>query len=59
MAEEELELNKIYLEEMVKAKTENLEERELELEKFNKLFMERELKIYELRAKIKELENKS
>jgi len=58
-AQEELEqLNKT-LEERVKERTTELEEKIAELHKMNRLFVGRELKMVELKERIKELENVS
>ncbi|MGE0090301.1 MAG: PAS domain S-box protein [Bacteroidales bacterium] len=47
------------LEQRIKERTQDLENKNDELERMNKLFIGRELRIKELREKIKELENKS
>ncbi|MCK4678705.1 MAG: PAS domain S-box protein [Bacteroidales bacterium] len=57
-AEEELRKHREHLEEMVKERTAELEEKNEKLEYFNKLFVGREFRIKELRDKVKELENK-
>lgn len=57
-AQEELEKYRDHLEELVKERTKELEEKNEKLSKFNKLFIEREFRIKELRDKVKELENK-
>ncbi len=56
--EEELNNYKENLEEMVNAKTKELEKKNKELERFNKLFVGREFRIKELKNKIAELEKK-
>lgn len=56
--EEELNKYRDHLEEMVKERTAELEEKNAELERFNKLFVDREFRIKELRDKVKKLENK-
>lgn len=45
------------LEKMVTERTNDLESKNLELEKFNKIVIGRELKMIELKNKIKELES--
>jgi len=55
---EELEKYRDHLEEMVKERTNELEEKNAELERFNELFIGREFRIKELRDKIMELEKK-
>lgn len=55
-AEEELKKHREHLEELVKERTAELEEKNAELEKFNNLFVGREFRIKELRDKVKELE---
>ena len=57
-AEIELKKHRDHLEELVKARTEELEEKNKRLEDFNKLFVGREFRIKELRLKVKELEEK-
>ncbi len=57
-AEEELAKHREHLEELVKERTEELEEKNNELERFNKLFVGRELRIIELKDKVKELKQK-
>lgn len=54
-----LEAAKAGLEERVKERTKELEEKVGELERFNKLVVDRELKMAELKERIKELEGKS
>ena len=55
-AEEELKKYREHLEELVKARTQKLEEQNKELERFNNLFVNREFRIKELRDRVKELE---
>ena len=57
-AEKELTKYREYLEDMVKGRTRELEEKNEELEKFNNLFVGREFRIKELKDRIKELEAK-
>ncbi len=57
-AEEELKKHQDHLEELVKERTEELEKKNAELKSFNKLFLDREIRIKELRDKVKELENR-
>ena len=57
-AQEELEKYRDNLEQMVQERTKELEEKNEKLSKFNKLFVEREFRIKELKDRIKELENK-
>jgi len=57
-AEEELAKYREHLEELVKERTAELEEKNIELKRYNKLFEGRELRIKELRDKVKELEGK-
>ena len=54
-AEEELAKYRERLEELVKERTAELEEKNKKLEQFNKLFVDREFRIKELKDKIKEL----
>ncbi len=54
--ETELEKHKENLEELVKERTQELQEKNMELENFNKLFVGREFRIKELKDKIKDLE---
>ncbi|MEA3445597.1 MAG: hypothetical protein U9R19_12825, partial [Bacteroidota bacterium] len=55
-AEIELKKHQEHLEELVKDRTGELLEKNKELERFNKLFINREFRIKELRNKVKELE---
>lgn len=57
----EIELSKYrnHLEELVKERTEKLEKQNEELEHLNKLFVDREFRIKDLRDRVKELEGKS
>jgi len=57
-ADEELKKHHEHLEELVEERTKKLKEKNSELEKFNKLFVDREFRIKKLRDKIKELEKK-
>ena len=57
-AEEELEKHRDHLEEFVKERTAELEKKNAELKRYNKLFVGREFRIKELRDKVKELENR-
>ncbi|MCK4678064.1 MAG: PAS domain S-box protein [Bacteroidales bacterium] len=57
-ADEELKKHREHLEELVKERTAELEEKNEKLEYFNKLFVGREFRIKELRDKVKELEEK-
>ena len=56
--EKELEEYREHLEEMVKKRTVELEEKNKRLEDYNKLFIGREFRIKELKEKVKELEKK-
>jgi two-component system, NarL family, sensor histidine kinase EvgS len=56
MIESELEKHREHLEELVKERTTELEEKNNRLEKYNKLFIGREFRIKELKEKVKELE---
>jgi len=58
-AEAELAKHREHLEELVKERTEELEEKNKKLEKFNDLFVNREFRIKELKDKVKELERKN
>jgi len=55
--ERELEKHRLHLEEMVNARTAELQVKIGEIERMNKLFVDRELRMIELKAKIKELES--
>ena len=55
LAEKELTQHRENLEELVKERTKNLEEKNTELAKFNDLFVDREFRIKELRDEINEL----
>jgi len=55
-AEEELAKHREHLEELVKKRTKELEEKNKELERFNNLFAGREFRIKELKDKVKKLE---
>ncbi len=57
-AEVELKKHREHLEEIVKERTAELEEKNAELERFNQLFVGREFRIKELRDRVKELEGK-
>lgn len=57
-AEEELTKHREHLEELVKERTKELEEKNKKLEEFNELFAGREFRIKELKDKVKELEEK-
>ena len=54
---QEIEKSKANLEEKVAERTKELSEKNEELEKFNRMAVDRELKMVELKKKIKELEN--
>ncbi|MBI5375358.1 MAG: PocR ligand-binding domain-containing protein [Candidatus Schekmanbacteria bacterium] len=58
-AEEELKKYRDHLETLVRERTAELEEKNTELERINKLFVGRELRMIELKDRIKELESKS
>ena len=55
---EELERQVVRLEERVSKRTAELEKRTRELERFNKLFVNRELRMVELKNEIKKLREK-
>jgi predicted RNase H-like nuclease (RuvC/YqgF family) len=55
-AEEELKKHQDHLEELVNERTTELEEKNKELNRFNKLFVGREFRIKELKDKVKKLE---
>ncbi|NQU84876.1 MAG: PAS domain S-box protein [Mariniphaga sp.] len=57
-AEDELIKHREHLEELVKERTKELEEKNEDLERFNELFVGREFRIKELKDKVKELEEK-
>lgn len=57
-AEAELEQHRNHLEELVRQRTAELEEKNNQLERMNQLFVGREYRIKELKEKIKELEEK-
>ena len=57
-AEAELANHRDHLEELIKKRTSELEEKNAQLERFNKVFVGREFRIKELRDKVKELEKK-
>ncbi|MCK5057619.1 MAG: GAF domain-containing protein [Candidatus Aminicenantes bacterium] len=59
LAEEELEKHRNHLEKLIKERTAELEEKNKELKRFNKLFVGREFRIKELKDKVKELEKES
>lgn len=54
--EAELEKHHEHLEDIVRERTQQIEEKNRELERFNKLFVGREFRIKELREKVKQLE---
>ncbi len=56
--EQELAKHRDHLEELVRERTEELEEKNKELKRFNNLFVDREFRIKELKDKVKELEKK-
>ncbi|MDA3927944.1 MAG: PAS domain S-box protein [Prolixibacteraceae bacterium] len=58
LAEDELLEHREHLEELVKERTKNLDEKNSELERINKLFVGRELRMKELKGIIKELKEK-
>ena len=58
LAEQELKKHRDHLEELVKERTEELEEKNKKLEKFNDLFVNREFRIKELKDKIEELKKR-
>ncbi len=55
----ELQKYQEHLEELVKERTAELEEKNKKLEEFNELFVNREFRIKELKDKVKELEKKN
>jgi len=58
-ADEELKKYRDHLEDMVKERTAELEKKIAEIERLNRLFVGRELRMKELKEKIKELEGKT
>lgn len=58
LAEEELKKYQAHLEELVKARTAELETKIAEIERMNRIFVGRELKMAELKEKIKNLESR-
>jgi PAS domain S-box-containing protein len=56
--EVELEKHREHLEDLVRERTKELEDKNAELERYNKLFVGREFRIKELKEKVKELERK-
>lgn len=56
--ETELANHREHLEELIKERTSDLEEKNKELERYNRLFEDREFRIKELKDKVKELEGK-
>ena len=54
--EEDLIKHREHLEELVEVRTKKLEEKTADLERFNKLFVGRELRMAELKERIEELE---
>ncbi|MFZ3382918.1 MAG: PAS domain S-box protein [Candidatus Methanoperedens sp.] len=57
-AEEELRKHRVHLEELVKGRTAELNQKNDELERFNRLFVGREIRMIELKKQIAELEKK-
>ena len=57
--EEELEQHRNNLEELVEIRTEEVNSKNMELERMNKIFIGRELKMKELKSIIKELQKKN
>ncbi len=57
--QEELDKHRKHLEELVKERTTEIEQKNKQLERMNKLFVGREFRIKELREKVKDLEIKS
>ena len=58
-AEKELEKHRVHLEEMVNERTAELKAKVAEIERMNKLFVDRELRMIELKDKIKALESET
>ena len=58
-AAEELAKHRDHLEELVQERTKDLEENNKKLEQFNKLYVDREFRIKELRDRVKELEEEA
>lgn len=58
-AEEKLKIHQEHLEELVKERTKKLEEKNIELENMNNVFVDREYRIKELKDKIANIENDS
>jgi hypothetical protein len=58
LAKEQIIKHRDHLEELVKKRTAELEEKNKKLEKFNDLFVDREFRIKELKDKVKKLEKK-
>jgi hypothetical protein len=57
-AEEELQQLNITLDQRVRSRTEELERKNAELARFNKLFVDREFRIKELKDRVKAIETK-
>jgi hypothetical protein len=57
--EQELEKHRLHLEEMVNERTAELKAKIAEIERMNKLFVDRELRMIELKEKVKELESRN
>jgi len=58
LAKEQIIKHRDHLEELVKKRTAEFEEKNKKLEKFNDLFVDREFRIKELKDKVKKLEKK-
>ena len=58
LAKEQIIKHRDHLEELVKKRTSEFEEKNKKLEKFNDLFVDREFRIKELKDKVKKLEKK-
>ncbi len=56
-AELELKSHRESLEELIKERTKKLEEKNMELERYNQLFIDREFRIKELKDKLTNLES--